>query len=66
VHAGVPEEAGLLAESISRELECVEMIVSAFTPVLGGHTGPGFIGVTLYADEAVRILREKRPEATGL
>jgi fatty acid kinase fatty acid binding subunit len=50
VHAGVPEDAQMLAARLSRELDCIEMIVSAFTPVLGGHTGPGFIGVTLYTD----------------
>lgn len=50
VHAGVPDEAQTLAESMAVELDCVEMIVSAFTPVLGGHTGPGFIGVTVYTE----------------
>jgi fatty acid kinase fatty acid binding subunit len=50
VHAGVPEEAQTLAENLAGELDCVEMIVSAFTPVLGGHTGPGFIGVTVYVE----------------
>jgi DegV family protein with EDD domain len=49
VHAGVPEEAQALAERLAGQLDCVEMIVSAFTPVLGGHTGPGFIGVTVSA-----------------
>jgi DegV family protein with EDD domain len=51
VHAGVPEDAQALAETLSRELDCVEMLVSAFTPVLGGHTGPGFIGVALYRED---------------
>lgn len=50
VHAGVPEDAETLAARLPRELDCVEMIVSAFTPVLGGHTGPGFIGVALYTE----------------
>ncbi len=50
VHAGAPEEAQALAERLSGELDCVEMIVSEFTPVLGGHTGPGFIGVTVYSE----------------
>jgi DegV family protein with EDD domain len=66
VHAGVPEEAAALAESISRELDCAEMIVSAFTPVLGGHTGPGFIGVALYTEEAARVLRDERENAHDL
>jgi DegV family protein with EDD domain len=47
VHAGAPDEAEELAGGLAAELDCVEMIVSAFTPVLGGHTGPGFIGVTV-------------------
>jgi DegV family protein with EDD domain len=50
VHAGVPDEAKALADRLSSEVHCVETIVSAFTPVLGGHTGPGFIGVTVYRE----------------
>jgi len=53
VHADVPEEALELAARVRAEVDCVEMIVSEFTPVLGGHTGPGFIGVGLYADADV-------------
>jgi DegV family protein with EDD domain len=52
VHAGVPGEAQKLSETLSGELDCVETVVSAFTPVLGGHTGPGFIGVTVYPEAA--------------
>jgi DegV family protein with EDD domain len=58
VHAGASEDAESLARTLSRELDCAEMIVSAFTPVLGGHTGPGFIGVALYSDEAARASLE--------
>jgi fatty acid-binding protein DegV len=54
VHAGVPNEAEKLAAVVAAELDCVEMIVSAFTPVLGGHTGPGFIGVALYGDSSMQ------------
>lgn len=49
VHAGVPEEAHSLAIRLCDRLDCVEMIESEFTPVLGGHTGPGFVGVSFYS-----------------
>jgi DegV family protein with EDD domain len=50
VHAGVPAEAEALAATVREQVECLEMIVSEFTPVLGGHTGPGFIGVVVVGD----------------
>jgi DegV family protein with EDD domain len=45
MHADAPEEAAMLSRRLEREQPCAELIVSEFTPLLGGHTGPGFLGV---------------------
>jgi len=48
IHAGVPDEAAGLAAALAERQDCVELVTSAFTPVLGGHTGPGFLGIAFY------------------
>lgn len=51
VHADAPAEAQKLAAAVCSRINCVEMIVSEFTPTVGGHTGPGLLGVALCTDE---------------
>lgn len=48
VHAATPDEAGELAETLRQQVNCIELLVSEFTPLLGANTGPGFIGVAYY------------------
>ena len=36
---------------IQVEVDCRDMFISQFTPVMGAHTGPGLLGVAFYADE---------------
>jgi fatty acid-binding protein DegV len=50
MHADVPEEAAVLSRRLEREQRCAKLIVSEFTPLLGGHTGPGFLGVAFCPD----------------
>ena len=51
MHAAAPEEAETLERRISERFECVETMITPFTPVIGAHTGPGLLGVAFYAEE---------------
>jgi DegV family protein with EDD domain len=48
-HAQVPNEAEALALRIQDRLGCDECFVSSVGPVIGTHTGPGVLGVSVYA-----------------
>ncbi|MDO8615098.1 MAG: DegV family protein [Dehalococcoidia bacterium] len=47
MHAEAPERAAELAERL-RRLAPAELLVTEFTPVMGVHTGPGFVGAAFY------------------
>ncbi|NPV09275.1 MAG: DegV family protein [Anaerolineae bacterium] len=49
-HADAPDEAQETAEFIRRRLDCRELMVVEFSPVVGAHSGPGTLGAALYAD----------------
>lgn len=51
MHAAAPEEAAALLARIQERFICVETLTTAFTPVIGAHTGPGLLGVAFYAEE---------------
>ena len=56
VHAGVfhsdaLEEAETLQHQVAEHVECVELFVTEFTPVMGAHAGPGLVGVAYYVDD---------------
>jgi DegV family protein with EDD domain len=45
----VPDEVELLRKKIEERLDCAEPLSSEIGPVIGTHTGPGVIGVAVYA-----------------
>lgn len=45
----VPEEAAALAQQLQEMLGCPEPSIRPVGPVIGTHTGPGVIGVAVYA-----------------
>jgi len=51
LHADAPVEARLLREQVEARFHCVEVLTSAFTPVMGAHTGPGLLGLAFYPEE---------------
>ncbi|MEA3460050.1 MAG: DegV family protein, partial [Chloroflexota bacterium] len=51
IHADVPREAEKLREEVASRLNCVELFITDFTPVLGTHGGPGVLGLTFWAEE---------------
>jgi fatty acid-binding protein DegV len=50
LHADAPQEAESLRQMVVERFECVELLVTEFTPVMGAHTGPGLLGVAFYAE----------------
>ncbi|MBI2856261.1 MAG: DegV family protein [Chloroflexi bacterium] len=52
MHAVALDDALALKEGLLRQLDCVEVLVSEFTPVMGTHTGPGLLGIAFYREDA--------------
>lgn len=50
MHAAAPEVARELAERLETLLHPRELLVTEFTPVMGVHVGPGFVGVAFYTE----------------
>jgi len=50
MHADALEEAERLREEVASRFNCVELLVTEFTPVMGAHTGPGLLGLAFYSD----------------
>ena len=50
MHSNVIDEAAELKEHMSCELDCAEIYITDFTPVMGLHTGPGLLGVAFYTE----------------
>jgi len=50
MHANAPDDAAELRQKVESTLNCREIFVSEFTPVMGAHTGPGVLGLAFYAD----------------
>jgi DegV family protein with EDD domain len=50
MHANASEDAQELCERAQRALNCHEIFISEFTPVMGAHTGPGLLGLAFYSD----------------
>jgi DegV family protein with EDD domain len=48
-HALVPAEAQEVRQEIMNRLGCAEPYLSTVGPVIGAHTGPGVIGIAVYA-----------------
>lgn len=49
-HADEMEEAKRLMEMVRQEVDCAEVYITEFTPLMGVHTGPGVLGFSFYTD----------------
>ena len=49
-HGDAPREAAWMEERVRAQLNCVEFYLTEFTPVMGGHSGPGVVGLAFYSD----------------
>jgi fatty acid kinase fatty acid binding subunit len=50
-HAQAAEEAARLEEWLGMTFNCVELVTTEFTPVMGGYCGPGLLGIAYYVEE---------------
>ena len=50
MHADAPNDAAELSRKARNLLNCQEIFMSEFTPVMGAHTGPGLLGLAFYSD----------------
>jgi DegV family protein with EDD domain len=50
MHANVPQDAHEFSRTIEKRLNCKEIHIIEFSPVIGVHVGPGTIGIAFYAD----------------
>jgi DegV family protein with EDD domain len=48
MHAGDIHEAENLKREIASRFQCAELFITAFSPVMGAHTGPNSIGFAFY------------------
>ncbi len=48
IHANAIEEAQVIADKITAEVEVEELIVNELTPVIGANVGPGVLGMGYY------------------
>ena len=51
MHADAPDKAVVLRNRIASQFDCAELFITEFTPVMGGHTGPGLLGVAFYSED---------------
>lgn len=51
LHADIPDQAQALAKTLLAQSDPVELHIVEFTPVMGASTGPGLLGVALYAED---------------
>ncbi|MEW6048305.1 MAG: DegV family protein, partial [Bacillota bacterium] len=50
MEADAPEEATALMRRVRRELAPAELLLTAFTPAMGVHAGPGIVGVGYWVE----------------
>jgi DegV family protein with EDD domain len=50
IHAVAEDEARELLAAVSARENVVESLVTAVTPVVGAHTGPGLVGTAFFCD----------------
>lgn len=50
-HSDVLDEAQRLRDQILAQFDCVEILITDFTPTMGVHTGPGTLGIAFYGED---------------
>jgi DegV family protein with EDD domain len=50
VHCGATEQIQILRELYFRELNCIEEMTTPLSPALAVHSGPGTVGICLFAE----------------
>jgi DegV family protein with EDD domain len=50
-HGDALSDAEWLRDQFCERVGCVEFYLTAFTPVMGAHTGPDVVGLAFYVDD---------------
>ena len=50
MHANSPEYASTIKSTIETQINCSEVILGEFTPIMGTPTGPGLLGIAFHTD----------------
>ena len=50
MHANSPEYASAIKSTVETQINCSEVILGEFTPVMGTHAGPGLLGIAFHTD----------------
>jgi DegV family protein with EDD domain len=50
MQADAAQEAEELRQRVAQQFNCLELLVTEFTPVMGAHAGPGLLGIAFYAE----------------
>jgi DegV family protein with EDD domain len=53
MHADAPDEAERLRERVANRFNCLELLTTEFSPVMGGSAGPGTVGVAFYCEDSI-------------
>ncbi len=53
MHADAPDEAERLRQQIADRFNCLELLTTEFSPVMGGSAGPGSVGVAFYCEDNI-------------
>jgi fatty acid-binding protein DegV len=48
-HVAALDQANQLRELVVQQFDCVEVLTTQLSPVLGVHSGPGTVGVNFFA-----------------
>jgi DegV family protein with EDD domain len=51
-HADDLGRARRIRDQVASRLNCAELYISEFTPVMGAHTGPGVLGLAWYSEDS--------------
>ncbi|HEY68088.1 MAG TPA: DegV family protein [Thermoflexia bacterium] len=51
MHADAPAEAEQLRQEVAARFDCLELLVTEFTPVMGSAAGPGLVGLAFYSED---------------
>ena len=51
IHTNAEQEATAFKERLAAALQCRELYLAPFTPVMGMYTGPGLVGVAYYLED---------------
>jgi len=50
LHGDALEEAERLRGEVASRFDCVELLITELSPVLGAHAGPGVLGMAFWAE----------------